>query len=165
MLHFNRYGFLSPDEIIPTDFNTFRTSFVDAMADRNRIEIFEQFIEFLRSFLSDLNLKKIQMLLNGSFTTQKRNPNDLDLVIFIDLETFQKYEHFFYTKYRHDLLLGRRLDVYYVHVYPENHPNHTFTRSDTLYWINQFTSTRPDRKGKIYKKGLLQLTLTAYEIE
>lgn len=88
MLHFNTHGFLSPDGVIPTDMKTFRTVFVDTLPDQSRIEIFEKFIQFSRSILSDLNLEQVHIFLNGSFTTQKRNPNDLDIVIFLDLETF-----------------------------------------------------------------------------
>lgn len=111
-------------------------------------------------------LRDVSFYLNGSFTTKKRNPNDLDIVIFIEEEIFKKSKQLLSTKFNHDKLQAEsRLDVYFIIEFPENHPNHSFTVSDRAYWVNQFTRTRPNRKGTVYKKGLLQLNLTKHEIE
>lgn len=164
MLHFDKRGFLFPYDVILSDIPTFHHAFVDKIPDPVRIEIFENFIQFAKSFLADLSLINLQVFLDGSFTTLKRTPNDLDIVVCVDLKTFQRYESLFQTKYHRQALLKNRLDIYFIHVYPDNHPNHIFTESDRLYWINQFTRTRPDYRGIIHKKGVIELILSAHEI-
>lgn len=165
MFHFDPNGYLVPDDVITTDIEAFQFTFVDSIPDKTRLEIFNNFMQFCQMFLEDLNLQEVSILINGSFTTRKQNPNDLDLVIFLDLERQQTYEQLLREKYNHEKLLNNlRLDVYFPIIYPKNHPNHAFTESDRAYWIDQFTRTRPNRRGVVYKKGLLQLTFTAHEI-
>ena len=88
------------------------------------------------------------------------------MVVFIEWETYQKHKQLLREEYDHDRLLkNSRLDVYFLVVLPDDHPNYAFTESDRAYWINQFTRTRPNRRGTVYKKGFLQLILTSHEIE
>jgi len=158
MFNFDPNGYLVPDDVITTDIKAFKFAFVDSIPDKTRSEIFNNFLQFCQMLLEDLNLEEVSILINGSFTTQKQNPNDIDLVVFLGLECQEKYEQLLREKYNHETLLNNlRLDVYFPIIYPENHPNYAFTKSDRVYWITQFTRTRPNRRGVVYKKGLLQL--------
>ena len=166
MLRYDPNGYLIPDDVILTDFKTFQSEFVDAVSEGNRLEIFNNFTQFCREILHDFELQQIVIFLNGRFTNKKQKPNDLDLVIFISFEDSQKHSQLIESKYDHDALKrDNRLDVFFLIEYPENHKNHAFTKSDRVYWVNQFTRTRPNRRGTIYKKGLLQITLTAHDVK
>jgi len=57
------------------------------------------------------------------------------------------------------------LDPFYIYEYNEGHSDETTTNLDRAYWINQFTRTRPDRRGRIFKKGLIEITIHKHETE
>lgn len=166
MLRFNSNGYLTPDNVISTDFKTFVFEFVESVPDENRLKILRNFFEFCRTFLQDLELQEMVIFIDGSFTTKKQVPKDIDLVVFLHWEDQKKHAKILNNNYKHDdLLTNNLLDVYFVLIYPENHSNHSFTNSDRVYWVNQFTRTRPNRRGTIHKKGLLQLTVTQHDLE
>ena len=165
MLQFDSKGYPVPDQVLPCTLSEFRAVFVEGMPDENRPLIFENFLQFCVGLMRDLNLTEIKIWANGSFTTRKRNPKDLDVVVFVDAEVSERHQQLLKTRYRNDVLQKeKRLDVYFVEVYPENHPKHFPMRSDMAYWIEKFTRTRPDWKGVVHKKGMLELTIAAHEI-
>jgi hypothetical protein len=165
MLYLDSKGFLIPDQVLPCTLAEFRSVFVEGMPDENRPLIFENFLQFCRELLRDLGLTEIKIWANGSFTARKRNPNDLDVVVFVDAEVSEQHRQLLKTRYRNDLLQKeKRLDVYFVEVYFENHPKHFPMRSDMAYWIEKFTRTRPDWKSVSHKKGLLEITIAAHEV-
>ncbi len=165
MLQFDLKGHLQPDQVLPCTLAEFRSVFVEEKPDENRVMIFDNFLQFCRDLLRDLDLGEVKIWANGSFTTRKRNPNDLDLVVFLDATCSERHQPLLKTRYRNELLQKeKRLDVYFVEVYPEHSPRHFAMRSDMAYWVTQFTRTRPDRKGQVHKKGLLELIITAHEI-
>lgn len=86
--------------------------------------------------------------INGSFVTQKVNPNDIDIVVFLNYKHLGSKE----------ILLSsfkekqEYVDLYYVKVFPENHENFELAQFDYLHWFHFFTNTRKNKK-----KGFIQL--------
>ena len=84
--------------------------------------------------------------INGSFVTQKVNPKDIDIVVFVNYEHLRSKE----------ILLSsfkekqESVDLYYVKVFPENHENFELTRFDYLHWFYFFTSNRKIRKKDLF---------------
>ncbi len=165
MLTLDSKGFLVPDRVISSSLEELQTVFVKEQPDDTRSQLFDNFLHFFRKLLAELNLTEVSVWVNGSFTTRKRNPNDIDIVIHLPFETQQQYEELLRTGFDNKLVLASmRLDVYFVTVFPEGHPSNFLTRSDQAYWIEKFTKTRPDNRRIVYKKGILELNINANEI-
>lgn len=165
MLTFDPKGFLVPDRVISSSLEELQTVFVKERSDETRSQLFDNFLHFCRKLLADLNLSEVRAWVNGSFTTRKRNPNDIDIVLHLPFETLQRYEALLRTEYDNKhVLASLRLDVYIVAVFPEGHPSNFLTRSDQAYWVEKFTKTRPDNRRIVYKKGILELNINANEI-
>ncbi len=165
MLQFDSKGYLTPDHLLVCTLPEFRAVFVEGMPDEIRALIFENFVQFCRELLDNLGLPEIKIWANGSFTTRKRNPGDLDLVVFLDVGVSERHRDILRRLYQNDILQKeKRLDVYFVEVHPENHSKYGLMRSDMAYWMDKFIRTRPDRRGVIWKKGLIEMNITAHEI-
>ncbi len=149
MLNFNSNGYLVPFEAIATEVSTAKSAFT-FNAHREKIWLcFEAFVLELQSLLQ----MPFSIWLNGSFTTQKALPNDLDCVVFIDFEVcerlnveLQKFKSLQYRKKNY-------LDIYFVKTYPTTHKEKFFEEIDTKEWFFLFTKTRI----KNVNKGFLQL--------
>ena len=145
MLQFDERDYLIPDQVLRCTLPEFRLVFVESVQDEGRSLIFKNFLQFCGELLHDLDLPNIKIWANGSFTTRKRNPNDLDGVLFIDVEIVEKHRQLLKARYRNDFLQKeKQLDLYFVETYPENHPKRFLMQSDMAYWIEKFTRTRPD---------------------
>ena len=103
-----------------------------------------------------VQMKELQMILNdeftvwinGSFVTQKVNPNDIDIVVFLN------YQHLASKEISLSSFKEKQesIDLYYVKVFPENHENFELARFDYLHWFHFFTANRKNKK-----KGFIQL--------
>ncbi|WP_394351052.1 DUF6932 family protein [Spirosoma arboris] len=89
----------------------------------------------------------------GSFVTRKRNPNDIDMVTFIDFRRYEQYEPFFDSLRQLHYLRKTDVDGYFVRVYPADHPNYRLFDLDRADWSFRFNTPKP--KGN---KGFLELT-------
>ena len=149
MLNFNSNGYLEPFEALEIDFEGTQRLLV---WNEHRAHIwanFEVFIADLRIILAS----SFSVWLNGSFATQKANPNDLDCVIFVDFEVYDtletKLQVFKSLQYKKE----NYLDIYFVKTYPKEHKKKFFEDIDTKEWFFLFTKTRK----KNINKGFLQL--------
>ena len=155
---FDKRGNLKPYGKIIIDYNQFRNDFVSSFNDNSsRIETFNNFenrlIE-LKSILSDT----LTIWVDGSFITNKSNPNDIDYVIFIKYESYKKNEEVIKDKYlNRKLYESEKLDVYIVIIYPENNRLYLDTLYNTKYWFDFFTKTRFDSSEKRHSKGFIEI--------
>lgn len=84
-LEFNEIGNLKPNKYEIT-FNEAREFFVDSFVEsETRQRNWTGFCNFLQ-MLIDLGLTEMQVWVDGSFVTNKLNPNDIDCVIYIKPE-------------------------------------------------------------------------------
>ena len=87
----------------------------------------------------------------------KANPNDIDIVTFLDQNQIGKLGKII-ENFRNDN--GMRLydvDAYIVEVYPLLSKRFSYTIGNTAYWNIQFGSTKPNRAARKYKKGFLEI--------
>ncbi|MCC6463156.1 MAG: hypothetical protein IT260_21990 [Saprospiraceae bacterium] len=166
MLTFNAKGFLVPDRVISSSLEELKSVFVHVQPEQElRSQLWDNFVLFFRKLLADLGLPEIMAWINGSYTTRKRNPNDMDIVIFLPFDVLIRHETQLRSVYDHQTLLATlHLDVYFVALFPNEHPNSFLTIADRAYWIEKFTRTRPDHRGLVHKKGVLELNINANEI-
>jgi hypothetical protein len=121
--------------------------------------LFEAYSVFLAK-LQGLELGSFRQWVNGSFTTKKAQPNDIDVVTFIDFTSFEQHETVLQEWYRNRR--QGKIDCYFVRIYPEGHRNYFLTQSDTLQFWHDFTK---DYKKKSEKKGFIQLNFSNNEIK
>ena len=92
--------------------------------------------------------------LNGSFATNKNDPSDANLVVFMDGVTVDNLPQASKDKLR--LLLSgpvtkstHMCDAYFCPVYPPNHPSYNFPgHKENVGWVNL------DTTAKMFPKGL-----------
>jgi len=119
-LTFSENGLLTPARIISVSPVSFRRHFVEAFPDsQTRSGLHKNWLRYTSDLRNLVGVGFTQWL-NGSFVTQKLNPNDLDLVTFLPFEQFHHYENDledFWSFSRE----AEGLDPYMVPVYPRTH--------------------------------------------
>lgn len=159
-LQFDLRGNLRPYELVETNFESLPHDLVLSYGENSTrhsiFHHFEVFLDELKTILPD----PLECWVDGSFVTTKENPRDIDLVLFIDYQSFnqkqdalrQLFDSFSNTQVR-------LVDPYPVVVYPENHRNFAFYRSDYLYWFHQFSQSKPNRAQRHFPKGIIKITI------
>lgn len=152
MLTFDQYGHLTPYEVIPTNVETTKAVFVEAFGgSTTRIELWASYTAFVEE-LRTLFGHGFYQWLDGSFTTSKLNPNDIDIVTFVDWKIYQQHEKYL-AKRQKEWYSQHKIDAYFVAVYPNDHKRFVWFESSRLEWLFLFTTTRKPKK----EKGLIQL--------
>lgn len=159
MITFDERGHL----IKPFELNMpqFKELFVDKWPSETstRQAIFDVFEKYVADFQT-LITPDSNMWIDGSFVTQKNNPQDIDFVSFIDYTIYFREVKLIdnqFGKYGTKIFYGGLLDGYVSPIYPENHEEASATRSNEAYWFNQFSSTKPDRHKKKHSKGFIKI--------
>lgn len=144
MFTFDDNGYLSPNQIIDTDIQSFETAFV---TNEQRFMLFTDLQSYMTKLKKTLN-SPFRMWIDGSFVTQKNLPNDIDLVTFVNAPNY------FYNESALWSILNehKHLDAHYCIIYPFNHRLRRTTDWDIENYKELFLSDRQ----KI-KKGLIQL--------
>ncbi len=151
---FDERGYLTPYQLISCNLETIETVFVEPFSDSTtRWKIFNAFTAYLNELKSILNVP-LEIWVNGSFSTEKQNPGDVDFVIFVDREAATTHVDAIY-RFRQKRYGGKSLtDGYFVEVVPQTHPDYQ------IYCFNRDDKYRDfafDRLGN--PKGVLQLLL------
>jgi hypothetical protein len=152
MLQFDDFGLLNPNEIIISNLEEFRNTFV---FNQQRTALFDTYLDFLED-VKKLDLGSFFQWIDGSFVTRKPFPKDIDLVTFIDFKTHKlKNSRLQLLKetYKH-----YGIDVYFESYYPDSHPFHAKYLYQTDYWFKLYSSTKPlGQQQLIRRKGLVQI--------
>jgi hypothetical protein len=125
--------------------------------NEHRQEIWRQFLLYnkhLIDIIGDFAEKGIEQWLNGSFTTLKKQPNDLDLVTFIrkDIAILHGNE-IQVLKEKMEIIL---IDDYIVETVEKSEKGYIIYQSDRAYWYDLFTKTKRNlRTDRQYHKGFL----------
>jgi len=155
---FDIRGNLKPYERIKLDVQDFKSTFVDSFEeDSIRHDLFERYLDYIENFRDKVTGNFTQWI-NGSFVTNKKNPNDIDFVSLVDFSVAKEREDIIRREFiRNDALKRYGLDAYLLIVYPEDHKLRNHTKLDILYWNDWFTKSRKDKRGKRYPKGYVEL--------
>jgi len=117
--------------------------------------LFENYLNLIADFSEQIS-PNFTVWIDGSFVTQKINPNDIDLVIFLEATIFREKETELKSLERTYKL--EDLDLYFVKIYPENHKKYTAYKLDKADWNFLFTKTkRHTRTRKSFSKGFLSI--------
>lgn len=116
--------------------------------------------QFFEAYFELTMAESVILWVNGSFTSNKTNPSDIDLVYLMDDKIATKFELELSAQFSYpESLQLYGIDAYLVREFDENHPNFIRTKADTLYWLHRFTKTRMNRRGVAFKKGFLEIQL------
>lgn len=150
---FNEIGNL-PAGLHQATLAEFETRFVTEPVSSSRADIFRRYVEY-RAELEPLNVI-IKQWIDGSFTTTKQNPNDIDLVsqwdgekVDRDIQIQNKLSQLLNQR---DIKIRYKCDVYGFPKYSEGDPLYQKTLHWRSYWLGLFGYTRgdhPDPKGII----------------
>jgi hypothetical protein len=150
MLQFNDMGFLLPEKPIESNLAEFQAIFVE---NEHRERLFSVYLEFLDE-LKKLEIGHYFQWIDGSFTTKKVFPSDIDLVTFVDFKDYKlRKSRFLEMKARYK---SRGIDAYFAEVYPQNHafsPTNEYQFND---WMDVYGATKPiGLQRKVFKKGFI----------
>ncbi len=145
-IRFDENGFIKPYVAVETDLETFQTLFV---FNPHRTRLFDEYLEFLRT-LKTMNIGHFYQYIDGSYTTQKEYPRDIDFVSFVDSTFYRKFERKLHEISKNFKQCG--LDAYFEPVFPETHFMSAVTRYNTADWKQLYGHNRQARR-----KGFIQL--------
>jgi hypothetical protein len=135
----------------------FKSRFVEEFdVSKTRKDIFEGYKTYCGDLLQ-LNVAMKQWI-DGSFTTNKIDPNDIDIVAHIDalkinsVQVLDKVARLF--KDRSYLKSKYKCDPYSIAIYPPNHQLYKATRDGIDYWQNWFGKDRDKNP-----KGIIEFEL------
>jgi hypothetical protein len=158
MLQFDNQGFLIPDNAISSTLQELEQVFVKDMPTGYRKQHFDSYLNYskeLKKLCGDIEL--IQWI-DGSFITKKEDPNDIDLVTFLDSDSTKSIHHLL-ENFKEPLsktVYG--VDAYILYTYSRDDKRYFFQQSDRAYWIDRFTKTKANKRGQKFKKGFLETT-------
>lgn len=156
MILFDSLGHLTPYNRIEIDIKVFRTNFVDDFPESDtRQLLFENYLRYNEDLQQALECNYYQYV-NGSFVTEKRNPQDIDLVSFVSSDMLLGKEQILEEKFlARNAMTEYKMDAYLVVLYPNAHPFYSRTVSDIAYWNHWFGFSKFDHKRKRSSKGFL----------
>lgn len=104
-----------------------------------------------KAHLSELQslVPGFEQLIDGSFTSNKADPGDIDLVVFVDGDQIDRLSSDQQAKFldlvSNKLTKSRYLcDAYFCPTYPATHPKFDASRLQRKYWIGEFGYDRSD---------------------
>ncbi|WP_428660284.1 DUF6932 family protein [Runella sp.] len=121
-MKFDEYGYLMPYDIIPADLVVFKQVFVNGFPNSiTRTVIFYEYEQYLLRIQQIINGPFYQWV-DGSFTSQKLNSHDIDIVTFVDAPIFDANENLL-----KNCRLNQYVDAYFVRTFPKEPPKRFFT--------------------------------------
>ncbi len=154
---FDEHGFITPYEIVEISLKEFEEIFVNSREERHyRGDLFRNYLEYLEAIKNIIGQEFFQ-LVNGSFTTLKLKPKDIDFVTFVDYRVLRNCEDAVNALTES----GKErfgLDGFFA---PHSKPGHSYFMHAQLifeYWRNLFSFTRSDDKGHFLPKGVIKMT-------
>ena len=154
---FDEQGNLYPYQLIDMNWATFEKKFVtDFPNSQTRQPLWSHYKQFADE-LKHLVKGAFYQWIDGSFLTQKNNPMDIDVVIFVDYLVFHQQKLLFTDTL--SLKAEKGLDVYFVLEYPIEHPLYFVTELDKAQWLSVFGYSKRTVDNKIHRKGIVELQM------
>lgn len=155
-LQFDKHGLIIPKEIIELSLVDFEHIFVKERKEKvHRQAIFEEYVRHNEQIQKEIGPILFQFV-NGSFTTLKNKPNDIDVVSFIDYRVYNKK-----VEAMENLLIQwkskKLLDAYFAPRSYAGHPYFIQSQIALDHWIDLFTLTKKNENVGALPKGLIKI--------
>ncbi len=155
-LQFDEHGLITPKKIIELSLVDFERIFVKERTETvHRQKIFEEYLRHNEQIQKEIGPILFQFL-NGSFTTLKAKPNDIDVVSFIDYRVFRGQEQNISSLMEAWKAKGSVDGYISARSYP-GHPHFILTQLNYEYWKDLFTQTKPNNENQRFLKGLIKI--------
>ena len=92
---------------------TFKSAFVDAFASESRASLFDMYEAYITEFALEVTSTFAQ-LIGGSFTTLKLHPKDIDMVVVLPEDDYQRNKPMIEAKFRRKSNAFPPIDAYVV---------------------------------------------------
>lgn len=140
---FDNNGYVSPNLVFQSDIKILQKFAFNTQ----RKLLFDTYLVFIKE-IQQLNPDGFIQWVDGSFISQKQNPNDIDIVTFFEIEFYQKN----FSKL--DSLRDKfpNLDLFFRGIYPQNHEYYNISQLEMYYWYDLFGWDREDKP-----KGFIEL--------
>ncbi|MCG6553565.1 MAG: hypothetical protein L7F77_14675 [Candidatus Magnetominusculus sp. LBB02] len=161
-IEFDELGNPSPYQLIDMAIEDFHMRFVKGFKDSStRRDVYKGYLSYVSDFYNEIVNQWVQWI-DGSFITNKSNPNDIDLVGFVDGGALSdRYSEINKFLTEHGSNDRYKVDGYYVPVYAETDERHKIvTHKYMEYWAKWFgqdMETNP--------KGIVELNYNAETID
>lgn len=156
-----------PYEKIELSLEEFQSFFVENFEGQNEIrsEIFENYQSYMEDFAEQISEDFIQWI-DGSYISTKTTPRDIDFVMLIDYETFERHEGLIENRFRRHKAKQKygKVDAYTVKMYPQSHERYFVTEYDLVYWRGLFSETKRNRAKKKFPKGFIEIKFGKFKI-
>jgi len=156
-LDFNSDGLIEPG-IHALKFDEFYDVFVSQFTtSERRQEIFDSLVDFLKSLTAAYKIQEVW--LDGSYVTEKINPNDIDLVVFFEVEDYIKIKSD-WNRIRAHVNIDPYCEVA-LNDHTKKHLNeqtYYYFVNQRNYWRGQFGFDRVDNP-----KGIIKITIQDIE--
>ncbi|MGV8125893.1 MAG: DUF6932 family protein [Methanothrix sp.] len=154
---FDANGNLPPGDLIRPTIKEFEDRFVNAEAEKVRREIYEGYRNYCKCLIA-LGVVSIQWI-DGSYTTKKPSPNDIDLVVHFDgMKIYLDKNLQIHFKNLIDINEMKRLyrcHPQFVLIYPQSEPDlYSYYILRYQHWLKWFSK---DRNGNA--KGLIEFDI------
>jgi hypothetical protein len=144
MINFDDNGNVIPYNIIDCSLEILQENFT---FNHHREEIFEEYLSFCDTVKS-IGISSFYQFIDGSFTTKKIFPKDIDVVSFVDANFFNENT----VKLLNLRDSFNKIDCFFVPVYRPNERNYFITQFGLFEWEQLFNT---DREYK--SKGILKI--------
>lgn len=147
-MEFDNFGNLHPYGIIKSELRIIEDFFVANFIESiTRKTLFSEFSLFLNEIKSIV--ENGMLWLDGSFITLKKDPQDIDILIFVHSEILLEKEReltILKKKYQ------PKIDSYFIELLPENHPQYFLFEMNRKEWLFTFSTSR-----SFQNKGIIQI--------
>ena len=88
-MEFDPQGNLFPHKVLEIDIENFEEIFITNFENsESRKRLFQNYLSYVEKLKNEINNTFYQWI-DGSFVTSKLNPNDIDLVTFLNFEVYE----------------------------------------------------------------------------
>lgn len=149
---FDQYGYLTPYEVIPTDFETFEQVFVKGFPNSNtRPTIFREYLTYLDRLRQIIDGEFYQWI-DGSFVTNLLNPDDIDFITWVEIKTYEEKSKELGILRNLRFERKSRLDGYIMPYYPPLHRKEYLNDINRKQWLFDWADDDDKRP-----KGLIKI--------
>lgn len=155
---FNKYGNLEPG-FHDLDMDEIEDKFVHSFKNSStRKNILNGYIEFIDT-LKQCGIERAECWINGSFSTSKEDPNDIDMVLIIDKDILDNVpedkKSTVYELFTPQLAkIKYKCDAYVLTKVDEEHSDYNDYFSNRSYWRGLFCFDRKENPKGIIRTNL-----------
>lgn len=159
-MQFNEYGYLEPG-FHDLDIGEIKNRFVDNFKNSStREDILKGYIDFVET-LKQCGIEKAECWIDGSFSTRKENPNDVDMVLIIDkdiLDNIPEDKKLIASELFNPQLakIKYKCDAYVLAKVDEYHPDYMNYMENRSYWRGFFCFDRKENPKGIIRTSIIK---------